>query len=400
MSPQPLSRTSETGWNETPRPPEAFIHLATPGDRYAPSHGSAISTVIYEISRCHEAAGGETTVFLQHSNARRYPVGNCRSVSLPVFGRLQKLQDAVFGRLGRVRQYTELTYRASLAAIPADFCGAIFVHNAPGAICGVKRRHPRATVCLWAHNRLFTRYGQTETERIVSTADRILCCSQFIADDLAARIRTCRERIRIVTGGVDSDCFRPDLTGNLDGVPTILFIGRVAPEKGPDLLIHAAIQLMKSKRNFRLRIVGSHGLSPADTLTPFETSLRRLTAPLGEAVEFRPFVDRSEVVAAYQSASILCVPSKWEEPFSLAVLEGMACGLPVIASERGGIREAGGDAALYIDPRDTRRLAACLAGLLEDPTLRAEWGARARARAVHMTWERSYSALLAALTEA
>jgi glycosyltransferase involved in cell wall biosynthesis len=114
-------------------------------------------------------------------------------------------------------------------------------------------------------------------------------------------------------------------------------------------------------------------------------------------VEFVPPVSRAEIGAEMQRASILCVPSRWQEAYNLVVTEGLACGLPVIAARRGGIPEALGDVGLYFDPPDVETLAAHLERLLRDPAERIRLGKLGRQRAEEATWEKRYPLLLEAI---
>jgi glycosyltransferase involved in cell wall biosynthesis len=301
------------------------------------------------------------------------------------------------GRLGLARPFGAVAYRPYCRAIEADFAGPIFVHNNPVALPAFKESHPKALVCLWAHNEVFNTYTAREARRVAGAADRIICVSRFIADGMAARVDGIADRLKVVHNGVDTGRFRPDPAALRPGDPVILFVGRVVPEKGPDLLIRAALKIRERSRRFKVRIVGSSGFCAADPLTPYERQLRQLAEPFGDAVEFQPFVDRAMVLAEYQAASIFCAPSNWNEPVSLTVPEALASGLATVAARRGGIPEVGGDAVLYFDPPDVDELAAHLAMLLDNPAQCAAWSAKALERAALLAWDRQYAVLLAAL---
>jgi len=376
------------------------VHVPTPGDHYSAATGSAIMTVIYEMAQVHQRQGGRTRVMVTRGTRHDYPVGRCVEVE-PVAPprRWQKAVDVGLGRLGLARRFGAAAYRPHCRAVEADFAGAIFVHNNPVALPAFKKSHPRALVCLWAHNEVFNTYTTREARRVAGAADRIICVSRFIADEMTARVDRIGEKLKVVHNGVDTARFRPDPTARGTGDPVILFVGRVVPTKGPDLLLRAALKLRDGRRRFKVRIVGSSGFSAADPLTPYERELRRLAEPLGDAVEFQPFVDRGKVLAEYQAASIFCAPSIWNEPVSLTVPEALACGLPTVAARRGGIPEVGGDAVLYFVPPNVDELAAHLAMLIDDPVQRAGWSAKALERAGLLAWERQYAVLVAALRD-
>src|SRR5205823_3405423 len=92
----------------------------------------------------------------------------------------------------------------------------------------------------------------------------------------------------------------------------------------------------------------------------------------------------------FHAADIFCVPSNWDDPCPLTVAEGLAAGLPMVVSSRGGIPEVAGNAALYFAPPNIVELAARLATFLDDPSQRREYATRARRRAGEITWDQQY----------
>jgi glycosyltransferase involved in cell wall biosynthesis len=173
----------------------------------------------------------------------------------------------------------------------------------------------------------------------------------------------------------------------------VLFLGRMIEEKGPHVLLQAATQIKDQLGPFKIRFVGSAGFAEKSKLTPYEQRLRHLAHELGDRVEFVPARDRNGVREELSRASIFCMPSTWDEPAGLAVLEGMASGLPTIASRRGGIPEEVGDGALLFEPDSPCELAQHLKSLLQHDDKRQVWGQRARRRAEELAWENQYERL-------
>ena len=104
---------------------------------------------------------------------------------------------------------------------------------------------------------------------------------------------------------------------------------------------------------------------------------------------------REDLMALYSFADAFAFPS-WIEGFGLPVLEAMACGAPVIASNRGSIPEVAGDAALVVDAEDASALADRIAQLLRSPRLATELRRRGFARAAEFSWDRTAQETLAA----
>lgn len=374
------------------------IHLPTPGDHYSPATGSALMTIIYELAREHEKRGGDTRVVVGRGTRHDYPVGTAVEVGFPPLpSRPQRLVDAGLGRLGLPRRFGVSLYEPARDAIERDFEGPILVHNNPAGLRCLRRHSPHAQLCVYLNNVVFRTYSRRELRRVLGTVDVAVCVSNFIADDVERRAGGLRDKLAVVHNGVDTARFQPVTDGAASEEPVVLFLGRVVPEKGPDLLLRAARKLAGRRRPFKVRIVGSSGFAATDPLSPYERELRAIAEPIADRVHFQPFIDRAAILDEYRSASVFCVPSNWDDPCPLTVLEGLASGLPIIASRRGGIPEIGGDAALYFRPPDIDTLAERLAHLLDDEQARSDWGARARARAEAFSWGNQYLVLRDAL---
>ncbi len=383
--------------------PENFIHIFTVGDHYSAATGSSYPTVIYELTRCHEAAGGKTFVIVGKGTMEGYPpypVGEVVEVNYGPFEhrRYVRLLDALQGAAGLRRSLKWKAYRAALDAIPVDFDGYVFVHGEPAVVVPLKKARPNAKIVLYCHYDLFRWYAALEVNRIAGACHRLLCVSGYIARYVNGKAGRELENARVVLNGVDAGKFTP-ASQPPAGPPVILFVGRVTPEKGVDLLVRAALALKERGLQFRLRIVGGQYLGVGAPVSDFQREVAVIAAGLGEVAEFKPFVPREQITGVYQAADIFCAPSTWDEPFGMTVTEAMACGLPTVVSRRGAFPEVAGDAALYFDPPDVAALAGHLERLLHDPAERARLGATARRRAEESTWEKRYALLVKALTE-
>jgi len=363
------------------------IHVPTPGDHYSRKTGSAVMTLIYEFTRQHLRTGGRSQIVVGHNTRHDYEAGEHLVVHFgPHPTKTQKIADVGLARLGFRRPYINRTYAPAVNAIDPEFDGAVFIQNTPGPACQFKERLRKAQICINAHNELFNTYDAREMRRTVSAVDRIIFNCHFLANQFLERMPDVSEKVRVVHNGVDTERFipRPDLVSE-DEV-TILFVARMVPTKGAHLLIKASLKLQNHGKRFRLRIVGSSGFSGTEPLSSYERYLRKLAAPLGDRIEFLPSTDRLQILPIYQSASIFCAPSNYNEPCTLTVPEAMACGVPVVASRRGGIAEIGKDAIFYFEPPDVDELADILSGLIDSAQERNLWGRRARSRAEELDW--------------
>ncbi len=179
--------------------------------------------------------------------------------------------------------------------------------------------------------------------------------------------------------GVDPDIFSPREQGDGRrgapgaGVFTIGFVGRLVEEKGVDVLVRAAAEL---SGEWRLEIVGSGPLRQALAALVDRCGLR-------DRVMFRPWLPSAQLPAVYRTLDALVLPSRskpsWKEQFGRALIEAMACGVPVIGSTCGEIPNViGDDAGLIFPENDTNALRECLARLQRDEALRADLAHRGR----------------------
>ena len=134
------------------------------------------------------------------------------------------------------------------------------------------------------------------------------------------------------------------------------FLGRLIPEKGPQIFLKACAILGFS--DLKLQVIGAG---------PSCSELQALAATHHLNVDFTGGLNAAGVARALQSLKVLVIPSIWHEPFGLVMLEGIAAGCHVVASAVGGLPEAGADLAIYVPPGDPRALACALSGLLEGP---------------------------------
>lgn len=194
-------------------------------------------------------------------------------------------------------------------------------------------------------------------------------------DELAEgrRVLGARTDLRLIENSVDLEHFTPPAVRGEGAVPLVVCVGRLARQKGQDLLLHAVAAL--GERKLELRLVG-----PGDTEQL--TALRELAARLDvdDRVEF---AGADEPLRHLQQADLVVIPSRWEG-LPLVMLEAMACGAPIVASSAAGV-DALADAGVVVPMQDrddfVRELAARIGELLDDPTERDELGRRARARA-------------------
>jgi glycosyltransferase involved in cell wall biosynthesis len=179
--------------------------------------------------------------------------------------------------------------------------------------------------------------------------------------------------------GVDPELFTP-AKAREERPFTIGFAGRFVREKGLDVLLHAAAGLAG---DWRVRLAGGG---------PEESALERLAGELGitEQVHFQGHIPSTGMAAFYRGLDVLALPSRtlpnWKEQFGRLLIEGMACGVPVIGSDSGAIPEVVGEAGLIFPEDDVDALSALLRRLMADERLRQHLAQAGRDRVLaHFT---------------
>ena len=181
----------------------------------------------------------------------------------------------------------------------------------------------------------------------------------------------------IIPNGVDLDRYTgAEPYENLrDGTLNILFVGRLEERKGFIHLVKAYNRLRKRKVDARLLVVGAG---------PKLREYKRFVGLRGiRDVEFLGRVSDEEKVRYFASADIFCAPNTGQESFGIVLLEAMAAGVPIVASDIHGFKRVveRNVQGILVEPKNHRALAAALYKLARDPDLRHEMGDAGRARA-------------------
>lgn len=380
-----------------------IAQLAYVFSEYSTTTGNAMSTKINAQARAHEAMGGRTYVVVSDRREHDYGEGtivryaSSRSTRREWFTDLERRVDAVCGvTLGR-RPFVARFHRDALGAVPSD-AEALVVYNYAGAVTDrLVQRFP-GKVVLHLGNDVFRTWRPSEIRRVIERTHVTVTVSDYLAGTISDRLGFRPDNLHVLRNGVDSDSFRP--SARESGAPvTILSVGNVVPHKGVHHLIAAAHVLARRTRDFRVHVVGSAGLRPAEGLSDYEQELRRAAAPLGDLVRFTPFVDRRSLPAVYGQADVFAMPVQWQEPAGQVVTEAMASGLPVVSARSGGIPEYLGPDGVYVDPRDATAFADALQALAESPAERVCRGRALRTRAESLTWERNVGELMRLLAD-
>jgi glycosyltransferase involved in cell wall biosynthesis len=372
------------------------VFINCTGETFTPTRSGAISTWIWEVCRAAQKDGIEPWVITRSTNVEPHPWPKTILLDYPWIpqlrgtglGRLIKLQQQA-GGWGHARQkaYIDRVVRAirsrGLERMP------FVLHNDPEMAVHLRRCFPRATIVHLFHNanpchEKFRRPFGDAVDVAAGVSDFI---SRWQGDYFGVKA----PRLRTIYNGVDLERFAP-AEHSPEGRAVINFVGRTDATKAPDLLLRAARQVAAKTRDFSVQILGARFYwgTEADDYQRLLDSLSQELEEEGIPVRRPGVVSRHALPGELRKAHIHVVPSRWDEPFGLATLEGMASGLAVVASRTGGTTEVVDGAGLLFERDSTEELAGHLTTLIEDVKLRDSYGVRARARAEKFSWSNTW----------
>jgi glycosyltransferase involved in cell wall biosynthesis len=371
-----------------------IIQVITPGDHFSPSTGSAIPTVVHNFSSVAKNRSISAAVVIDATTrAERYTSAQVIECSYKQFhlNKLQKISDLSSGRLFINRPNLTRMYFPAIESIKTLGRADVLIHNAVPHPSPLRRIAPQHCYYSWFHNDVFRYYSKLERQNLVSSYDGIICVSDYIRNVTITGLPIeLQERVHVLQNGVDLAQF--GVARQAQPKVTVLFIGRVVPEKGVHVLIDAVVDLISKGHDFNVRIVGRCGFDNNDPLSPYELQLREAALDC-KSIEFVPFARREEIPNIMANADIMVVPSIWPDPNPLVVKEGLAAGLAVVCSDIGGIPEMFQDKSLLFSPGDSRSLASVLKSLLQDTQLIPAVGASNRLYVERFTWDKQFDIL-------
>ncbi len=238
---------------------------------------------------------------------------------------------------------------------------------------------------------LFPRHREfrAKLERLLHHSSALVAISQRTKQDLVELMGVDPDLVDVVYPG-RGDGFRPSPAPIVAEVasrfglsePYILYVGALGPHKNVETLLRAYQRArLNAHLPAKLVIVGSHHWG-RHAMSVLESLHVR------NDIVLTGYVPVEDLPALYTGAELFVFPSSYEG-FGLPVLEAMACGTPVIAANSGSLPEAGGSAALYVDPMDEDALAATMCRVMNEPETRARMCEASLEHASRFSWTQS-----------
>ena len=320
--------------------------------------------------------------------------------------RLRRLfvNDSVLPRFATPNYYA--AYFRRVASDLAFWCpDVVHVHNLFQALPVLHDKLPKARIVLHMHCEWLSQLPSEHVKSYLQAADWIATCSDHVREALTDALPEWFDRSSTLPNGVDTTAFAPcDERSSVISPKTILFVGRISPEKGIHLLIGAFQKIAERFDDVKLLIVGPDAPTPAEFLVDLSvdsvvkdlqrfygaetygnTLRKQVPDYLADRVSFAGAVSHAELRDLYRNAAVLVNPSL-SESFGMSVIEAMACGCPVVVARTGGMKsvvrhEVNG---LVVSPSDSDALAASVSRLLADPVLARRLAAAGRMHTVEL----------------
>lgn len=238
------------------------------------------------------------------------------------------------------------------------------------------------------HNEVTNDFG---CKHEIAQVKKVLGVSNYIVDTLDKFLREHGEgglkpeQKAVWRNGVDTSRFGSDEAkrkaksfrmkyGINDDDIVFLFSGRLTPEKGAEELLEAFAQVVAQVSNAKLVVAGAFFFN-SNIKSPFEQKLHDLASQpqVKEKIIFTGFVDYNDMPALHEMADICVLPSIWDDPAPLAVIESLVSGKPLITTRSGGIPEYANDDCAIILERDNQlvdHLAQAMVELADNPVSR------------------------------
>ncbi|GAA3408592.1 glycosyltransferase family 4 protein [Paenibacillus hodogayensis] len=339
-----------------------------------------------------------------------------RQAEVTVFGKktrslpARELLDGIRHIRPPVKPYIRQVARVLKREVP----DIVQCENRPRHARLLKRLFPEKPVVLSLHSTTFLsrpHISAPELRGCLQAADAIVVNSQFLKERVAASDASVAAKIVVNHLGVDTERFVSRWTEEeerkrqaqlnalgLAGKKIILYVGRFIPIKGVHQLLAVLPTITAFEPEAVLLLVGG-AYYGSNRMTPYVRRLRRMARDAKPHVRFIPFIPHEQMPSWFRLADTVVVPSTGEEAFGLVNVEAMACGVPVVASASGGMKEIiqHGSTGLLAEPGAlAEQLVRHVCALLGDRDYARSLGENGMQRVHdHFTWQHTADRLYA-----
>lgn len=241
----------------------------------------------------------------------------------------------------------------------------IEIHNRPYLLNYIYKRLKKFPICLFFHNDPQKMLGSKkirERKKLLKQAKAIYCVSNYIRSKFIQGLDNNTEKVKVIYNGVERIFKKRSIKRK-----EIIFTGRLVPEKGVHLYVKAISKIFHKFPDWKFRLIGSSYLGSLSKETRYAVNVRNEFLKIGKQAIFEGFIDSDAVQKRMKDASIIVIPSTWEEPFGLVVAEAMSNGAAIITSNVGGIPEIIKNNGIVIDDINEDKIEDALLYLITTP---------------------------------
>ena len=368
-----------------------------------PVQGGAVEHWVHEVSKRLDKTKFCVSIFSRPANARS--VEGVKYVGIP-WTSLEKFCHRLKERsnrknplryLAKIQNVTSYGLRVAREARGFD---SIVIHNEPNLVLFLRKK-PAQKIILHMHNEhlsmwLFRPFYRCALKKV----DQVICVSEYIRLAAIEHFPEYADKFSTIFNATDTQVFKPygdegikALHGLVDiekNKTYLLYAGRLTDPKGVHVLIEAFKRVHQHKPCTRLIIAGSSFFGGA-ARTKYEQYLEVLAKPVSSAILFTGYLPHEKLKYLYSSVDIVLIPSIWQDPCPLVVLEAMAAARCVIASAVGGIPEVllHQINGILVPPNDVEAIAKAITHVIKNPKLRLDMGNTAREKTLlRYDWSR------------
>ena len=339
-----------------------IVHILPETEPFSEYHGGALSRWAANVLQ-----GDTQSLIIAPSTDSSWSFPSEGVRCLPGLSRYRQIRQVFRYRLPKSleRKWLKALFTSSLSLKAGD---TVWIHNRPEFAIALSSVVRSANARLVLH--LQNSHLKTFSTKLIRLAhiDKLVFCSEYLRKE-SLEVHPGVSGSIVIYNGASQELFYPPPDGRSqrNKPPIILYVGRLVPEKGVHVFL-AAIRLLTERRvDVRGLVVGAPAFGQNE-MTPYVQQLKTTAPP---NVHFHQYCSGRPLADKFGEADIFCCPSMWDEPFGLVNVEAMASGLPVVATDTGGIPEIFSDGGAILVKRGSAvSLADALERLALDPARR------------------------------
>lgn len=282
---------------------------------------------------------------------------------------------------GYYTPYIDYFFHEALKHIKRQKYDVIILENRPGYAPALSKVTD-AKFIVHLHND-FLNHESKEAQAIAQACHSVITVSDFIKHRVET-VSSCQPvkpssrqlKVTTVHNGIDLQRFykaspiQREQMGFTEKDFIVVYSGRINRDKGVKELIQA-FKLLKDYSDIKLMIIGGSFFGNEQGINPFIETLKEESADIASAITFTGYIPYEQIPSYLKMADVAVVPSMWDDPFPTTVLEAMAVGLPLIATNSGGIEEACKECAIILEKKSIiNDLHSSILKLYNSPSLR------------------------------